>query len=356
MTLKDDFNSLISALETQLQNQNVNTQFNPSTGIMGLINKISEISTFKIPASITISVSSTKILCGQVLTCSVFLKPTQDSIQSNDGSQMIIGDYIQNGVVSLYDGNTLLGQQATNLGHATFNIEKQNPATLNLRAKFIGNEIFTSATSAVQSVQFYKITPTLTVNSISLESNESNYDLWQFYGSTVRCSDTIYVDYTFTDGPNDVEPSVYFDNVLVENNHKVASHYSFYLNNLIPSNNKEYHVIIKYDGDAGYEATSIDLMFYVSKDDILIQDYHFDNKSCYGYLRTADTLRNVKNIEVPLKIDIEGGQVGYMNTSTNSTGFFSVSLDNSLPRNIVKWEVSIPANNTYNSFNFTYTV
>ncbi|WP_458454197.1 Ig-like domain repeat protein [Methanobrevibacter sp.] len=168
-TVEGVLQQAIDDLETNLQSMGViDAEFNPVTGILGLISRITEIE----PAVAGLDLD-TNITClcespgsvGVPLNITGILSASYDDTTATD---VDLSGVLQNATVKIYNGNTLLGTAVTdNNGRYTFEYTPLATGVLSIIAIFEGTENYDNCQSSNITVDIHSLTLSSSADIVS---------------------------------------------------------------------------------------------------------------------------------------------------------------------------------------------
>ena len=158
---------LIDELETNLALMGVEDgEFDSTTGLLGLIEKIKDIPAsvggIDVVTSVSCDIENTTVVRNNQCTLTGVLRADKD-----DTSQVNVDleGYLKGATVKIYNGNTLLGSAITNGdGEYSFNFTPTNLGVLSIKAVFEGTEYYESSASNILTITV-ESSKSLTVSS-----------------------------------------------------------------------------------------------------------------------------------------------------------------------------------------------
>ena len=146
---------LIDELETNLALMGVeDAEFDSTTGLLGLIEKIKDIPAsvggIDVVTSISCDIENTTVIRNNQCTITGVLRADKD-----DTSQVNVDleGYLKGATVKIYNGNILLGSAITNGdGEYSFNFTPTNLGLLSIKAVFEGTEYYESSESSILTI------------------------------------------------------------------------------------------------------------------------------------------------------------------------------------------------------------
>ena len=155
MTLENDFNTLISEMENNLQTMGVtDAEFNPRTGIRGLTARILDIEPsiggLDLDTALSLSSSSSSVIVGEsiILTSKLTASYDDETLVNVD-----LEGVLQSATVLFKNGDIIIGTGVTDInGVATCTYTTTSVGTLNIKAFFEGTDNFKDCESSSVSV------------------------------------------------------------------------------------------------------------------------------------------------------------------------------------------------------------
>lgn len=166
-TLNGSLQQMIDELEENLQLMGVDAEYDPVTGIRGLIAQITDIEAsiggIDVVTNLSVNLSETSVIYGGSIVISGVLEADKDDTSSTN---VDLEGYLKGATIKIYHGDSLVGTAITNQdGEYSYNYENISIAgTNNVYAVFEGTDNYETCTSENMS---------LTVgHNISLASNK----------------------------------------------------------------------------------------------------------------------------------------------------------------------------------------
>lgn len=179
MSLQDDFSNVISLLEDALQDMGVSdAEFDSTTGIMGLVDKILDIPPsvggIDVVTALSCNISSQSINTGTQISITGILEADKDDTTVTN---VDLEGYLKGATIEIYNGNTLLGTAVTNAnGEYNYNYTPTVEGTLSIKAVFDGTDDYESCYSRSVSVTVtdkYELSLTSNKDILSYSDNDS---------------------------------------------------------------------------------------------------------------------------------------------------------------------------------------